>query len=117
MYTHQFIIIAEREARRIIVLPDSGPRGYIYIPGYMSATDVSWAPAGGVKTIKKKTMRLHGRAWPLQLFLVGARDLKRRLHCSLETRPFVYTDSSVSKRTAWSRGYLHCRARDKASLW
>ncbi len=24
---------------------------------------------GGVKTIKKKTMRLPGSAWPLQLFL------------------------------------------------
>ena len=35
----------------------------------MSATDVGWAPPGGVKTIKKKTMRLPGRAWPLQLRL------------------------------------------------
>ncbi len=35
----------------------------------MDAMDVGWAPPGGVKTIKKKNMRLHGRAWPLQLFL------------------------------------------------
>ncbi len=32
-------IVAEREARRIIVLPDSG---YIRIFVYMSATDVGW---------------------------------------------------------------------------
>ncbi len=42
----------------------------------MSAADVGWAPPGGVKTIKKKTMRLHGRAWPLSSFC-GARDLAR----------------------------------------
>ncbi len=60
------IIIAEREARRIIVLPDSGPCGYIYSV-YMTATDVCWAPPGCSKD--KKTMRLPGRAWPLQLRL------------------------------------------------
>ncbi len=45
----------------------------------MSATDVGWAPPGGVKTIKKKTMRLHGRAWPLQrqLFLILEQDTSR----------------------------------------
>ena len=36
---------------------------------YMSATDVGWAPPGGVK---EETMRLPGRAWPSQLFLWGA---------------------------------------------
>ncbi len=88
-----FSIIAEREARRIIVLPDSGPRRYIYllynyIKKLIICLQRMWVglPRGGVKTIKKKTMRLHGRVWPLQrqLFLEQetsrlTRDLKRRL--------------------------------------
>ncbi len=57
------IIIAEREARRIIVLPDSGPCRYIY----MSATDVGWAPPGGVKDNKEENDALAWKAWPLQL--------------------------------------------------
>ncbi len=47
MYAAVATVIAKREARRIIVLPDSGPCGYIRIYIYMSATDVGWAPPGG----------------------------------------------------------------------
>ncbi len=74
------VIIVEREARRIIVLPDSGPCGYIYSYNYiyMSSTDVGWAPPGGVKDNKEENDALawKGVAIATQAFC-GARDVCR----------------------------------------
>ncbi len=64
------------------MLPDSGPCGYIcifvYLYNYMSAERM-WVglPRGAVRTIKKKTMRLPGRAWPLQHFLRSSTEIAR----------------------------------------
>ncbi len=97
-------IIAEREARRI-VLPDSGPRGYIRYN--MSATDVGWTPPGGVKTIKKKTMHLHGRAWPLQRVQLFLEQDTSRDVCRARDRPLGLAYGRLGSLI--SRGHRYCR--------
>ncbi len=69
----------------------------------MSATDVGWASPGGAKTIKKKTMRLHGRAWPLS----WSKRPTSSLICRARDRALGLAYGRLGSLI--SRGHSYCR--------